>query len=48
MAETEKPKQTEKPKHYVLQIHDVTIRAQATIAPPQGKVEQPQQPENKA
>lgn len=47
MSETEKPKQTEKPKHYVLQIHDVTIRAQATIAPPPVNVEQPQ-PENKA
>ncbi len=42
--------ETEKPKHYVLQIHDVTIRAQATITPPPPvKVEQPQeQPENKA
>ena len=47
MPETEKPKQPEKPKHFVLQIHDVTIRAAATIAPPPVKVEQPQ-PENKA
>lgn len=41
-----KQTETEKPKHYVLQIHDVTIRAQATITPPVN-VEQPQ-PENKA
>lgn len=45
--EKTKQTETEKPKHYVLQIHDVTIRAAATIAPPPVNVEQPQ-PENKA